>query len=46
MAGAEGAAGPAQDVRHQPPGTRVNIYYNYATIDINAASKVVMAAGW
>ena len=26
MAGAGGAAGPAPDVRHQPPGTTVNIY--------------------
>ena len=26
MAGAGGAAGPAPDVRHQPPGTTLDIY--------------------
>jgi hypothetical protein len=46
MARAREAAGPVPYVCHQPPGRRVNIYYNYVTFDIDAASKVVMAAGW
>ena len=45
MAGAGGAAGPAQDVRHQPPGKTVYIYYNCASIIINAARTVVKAFG-
>ncbi len=45
MAGAEGAAGPAQDVRHQPPGRTVIIYCNYGPFNIDATSKVVKAAG-
>jgi hypothetical protein len=28
MAGAGGAAGPAQDIRHQPPGRTLAVYYD------------------
>jgi hypothetical protein len=45
MAGAGGAAGPALDVRHQPPGRTVYIYFICMPFHINAASKVVKAAG-
>jgi hypothetical protein len=45
MAGAGGAAGPALDVRHQPPGRTVYIYFICMPYHINAASKVVKAAG-
>ena len=45
MAGAGGAAGHAQDVRHQPPGRTVYIYFICVPYNINAASKVVKAAG-
>jgi hypothetical protein len=46
MAGARGAAGPAQDVHHQPPGTTIMIYCNYGLDHMDAASKVVKAAQW
>ena len=46
MAGAGGAAGPAPDVRHQPPGRTVYICYNCVTCCINAASTVVKVAGY
>ena len=42
--GAGGAAGPAQDVRHQPPGTTINIYCNYCHNHNLAAGLVVKAA--
>ena len=32
------------DGRHQPPGKRVNIYYNFTLFYIDAASSVVKAA--
>ncbi len=38
MAGAGGAAGPAPDVRHQPPGRTEYIYHNYGPHSTNAAS--------
>ncbi len=41
MAGAGGAAGPALDVRHQPPGTTIYIYCNYGLNHNDAASIVV-----
>ena len=44
MAGAGGSAGPAPDVRHQPPGSTVYIYYTYDSITINTASIVVKPA--
>ena len=43
--GRGGEAGPAPDVRHQPPGKTVWLYLNWDLVDINAASKVVKAAG-
>ena len=46
MAGAVGAAGPAPDVRHQPPGRTVYMYFICEQCYINAASKVVTAAGY
>ena len=45
MAGAGGTAGPAPEVRHQPPGTTIYIYYNYVLYQNNAAGIVVKAAG-
>jgi hypothetical protein len=44
-AGAGGAAGPAPDARHQPPGKIVIVYCNYCTVQNDAASTVVKAAG-
>ena len=44
MAGAGGAAGPAPDARHQPPGKIVDLYCNYCVLHIDAASTVVKAA--
>ena len=44
MAGAGGSAGPAPDVRHQPPGSTVFIDYTYDFTSINTASIVVKAA--
>ncbi len=44
MAGAGGAAGPAQDVRHQPPGTTLIIYCNYCYDLKHAAGLAVKAA--
>ncbi len=43
MAGAGGAAGPAPEVRHQPPGTTIYIYiyYNYVLCQNNAAGIAV-----
>ena len=35
---------PAQDVRHQPPGTPLDRYYNYGLDNNDAASTVVKAA--
>jgi hypothetical protein len=46
MAGAGGAAGPAPDVRHQPPGRTEYIYHNFGTHSINPASSMVKAAGY
>ena len=46
MAGAGGAAGPALDVRHQPPGRTVYMYFICEYCYINAASKVVTAVGY
>ena len=43
MAGAGGAAGPAPDVRHQPPGKTVIIYCDFYSHDINAGSAVCKA---
>ena len=45
MTGAGWAAGPALDVRHQPPGITVYMYFICVIHHINAASKVVKAAG-
>ncbi len=36
--------GGGLDGRHQPPGRRVDIYYNFDYFSINAASSVVNAA--
>ena len=36
--------GGGLDGRHQPPGRRVYIYYNFDYFSINAASSVVNAA--
>jgi hypothetical protein len=44
MAGAGGAAGPEPDVSHQPPGTTVDIYYNFSVDDYDTASTMVKAA--
>ena len=44
MAGVGGAAGPAPDVRHQPTGTPLDIYYNYGIHNNAAASTVVNIA--
>ena len=41
--------GGGLDGRHQPPGRRVDIYYNFDYFSINAASSVINAAdchGW
>ncbi len=46
MAGAGGAAGSALDVRHQPTGRTVYNYFICVNHYINAASKVVKAAGY
>ena len=46
MTGAGGAAGPAPDVRHQPPGSTEYIYHNYKLHSTNAASSMVKAAGY
>jgi hypothetical protein len=46
MVGAGGAAGHAQDVRHQPPGSTKYIYHNYELHSTNAASSMVKAAGY
>ncbi len=43
MAGAGVAAGPAPDVRHQPPGKTIYIYCNYSFYYIIAGSAVVKA---
>ncbi len=45
MAGVGGAAVPATDVRHHPPGKIVDLYCNYCVLHIDAASTVVKAAG-
>ncbi len=44
MEGARGGAGPAPDVRHQPTGTPLDVYYNYGIHNNDAASTVVKAA--
>jgi hypothetical protein len=48
MAGAGGAAGPAQEVCHQPPATTIYIYiyiyYNYVLYQNNAAGIAVKAS--
>jgi len=44
MAGAGGAAGPAPEVRHQPPGTTIYICYNYVLSQNNAAGIAVKAS--
>ena len=45
MTGARGAAGPEPDVRHQPPGSVVDQYFNFVIICIGAASKGDKVAG-
>ena len=44
MAGAGGAAGPAPEVRHQPAGTTINIYYSYVRNYNDAAGIAVKAS--
>jgi hypothetical protein len=44
MAGAGVRAGPAPDVRYQPPATTVDIYYNYRIDDHDAAGTMVKTA--
>ena len=46
MAGAGGAAGPAPEVRHQPPGKTEYISHKFACHNINPASSMVKAAGY
>jgi hypothetical protein len=46
MAGAGGAAGPAPDERHQPPGKTIYIYCNYSYYYIISGSSVVKATRW
>jgi hypothetical protein len=45
MAGAGGAAGPAPDVRHQPPGEEIDIYNDSGSYCISASRTVVKAGG-
>ncbi len=44
MAGSGGSAGPAPDIRHQPPGRTLVVYYDLGLVCIDAASIVVKAA--
>ena len=46
MAGAGGVAGPAPDVRHQPPGNTVVLSFDWVMVCIDAATVVVKAAGY